>query len=53
MNFIRNKYIPFLIKSMIKKDKPTTEKDFVEFGLAVYDQIKKKERELDGAFIKN
>jgi len=38
---------------VIKQQKPVTVDEFVEFSKAMYDQIKKKEREIDVLNIKN
>lgn len=43
MNKIREVYVPFLVKEVLKKYKPNTEQDFIEFSQALYDQIKQKE----------
>lgn len=53
MEFLREKYIPYIVKQVLKKHKPVTEAEFIEFSQALYDQIKQKERELDVLSIKN
>lgn len=53
MKFLRETYIPFIVKSVLKKQRPTTDAELIEFSQALYDQIKKKERELDFLSIKN
>lgn len=43
MTFIRNTYIPEIVKTVISKQKPETEGEFIEFAQALYDQVKIKE----------
>ncbi len=53
MEFIRNTYIPETVKSVIKQLRPITDEELIEFTQAMYDAVKKKERELDCLNLKN
>lgn len=46
MDFIKDTYIPYIVKKAIKKDKPKTEEEFVEFSQDLFEQIKKKVKEI-------
>lgn len=46
MDYLREKYIPFLVKEVIANRKPITENDFIEFSQALYDQLRKKEKSI-------
>ena len=46
MEFIKNKYIPYIVKEAIKKYKPQTEEEFIEFSQDLYEQIIKKVKEI-------
>jgi len=39
MSYIRNKYLPELVKDVIKKYRPSTGEEFVKFSQALYDQF--------------
>lgn len=56
-NFIRDTFVPEIVRHVLKNDKKPlseySEEEFIEFCQALCDQIKKKERELDSAFLKN
>ena len=53
MSFLENTYIPFIVKKVIKKKKPKTELEYIEFSQALYNQVKKKEQRLDVLKINN
>lgn len=43
MKFIREKYIPFIVREILKKEKPETEEDFIKFSQSLCDIVIKKE----------
>ncbi len=50
-DYIRNKYIPFVVKKVVKDYKKPLSKysdeEFIEFCQELYDKIKQKEKELN------
>lgn len=46
MPYIKDTYIPYIVKQVISNKKPVTEEEFIEFAQDLYDQIKAKEKSI-------
>ena len=51
--FIKEKYIPEIVRNVLKKETPKSEQDFIDFFTALYEVVKKREISLQQGIDRN